>query len=315
MPKNMLKASVLILLASLLILAGALLFTDWRFPRQSNGQLVFANTYIDGTELDKIVVTSPEGTVTLQHENGYWVVKEADYYYADIDLLNRLLTDFNNATYYSEQPFSEAAAAAARVNRDGTLIQTYQNNRLLDSIIIGKSAENRQYHFARPTGRKEIWLIDGQYALPPEFYSWIMQPVSELPPELVESVETGGITAARNNFRQSFSGADGFPIAAQPLLQAAAYITAEQVSAAQNFDESLYPKRRTLRFTTFQGLVVEYRLYSDGRSYWLGIALSATPLPKQAVNAYIRDNHMFYDGWYFRIPSVQGKLLFSLPLK
>ncbi len=314
MPKRILRYSVFTMLASFLLAAAAIFFTDLRFPRQSAGELVFAKTYADGAGLDKITLTFPEGTVTLLNENNYWVVREADYYFASIDLLNRLLTDFNNSTYYSEQPWSPEAAAAAGVDNSGTVIRTWHKNRLLDSIVIGKPAENASYHFIRPQGRDEIWLADGAYALPPEFYSWIMQPVSELPPELVERVEADGQTVFRTNSRQPFFNGSGISLMLPPLLEAAAYVNAENVVAAQNFDESLYHRQRNLKFTTFQGLVIEYKLYSDDRDYWLGISLSATPLPKQAVNAYIRDNRIFYDGWFFKIPSVQGKILFSLPL-
>ena len=302
------------MLASLLLLAAALRFTDWRFPRQSNGQLVFAQTYAEGAALDKITLTFPKTTVTLLNDNNYWVVREADYYFANTDLLNRLLTDFNSSTYYSELTYNNETARTSGTDGQGVLLQTWHQDRLLDSIIIGKPAENSRYRFVRPQNRNQIWLVDGSYALPPESYSWIMQPVSELPPELVEKVEADGQTVFRSSFRQPFFNETGIVPMVQPLLEAAAYVNAIGVAAAQNFDESLYPARRSLKFTTFQGLVVGYDLYSDGQSYWLSVSLSATPLPKQAVNAYIRDNRIFYDGWFFKIPSVQGKMLLSLPV-
>lgn len=314
MPKLMLKSAFITFIGSLLFLGAALFFSGRQYPRQSTGRLVFASTYADGYNLDKIILRSPEGTVTLSQENNFWVVAEADYYYADTDMLNRLLTDFNNATYYSEQPYSPEAAKAAGLADKGTLIQTFSGNKLLNSIIIGKVAENPHYHFAAAEKKKEIWLIDGEFSLPGEFNSWIMQPVSELPPEMIESVSSDNAIAMRETARQPFVGSNGTPAQPQALLKEASYITAENVSSAQDFDSALFPVQRRLTFTTFQGLVVDYFLYTDGEEYWLKVDLSTTPLPKQSVNAYIRDNRIFYDGWFFKIPALQGKLLFSLPI-
>ena len=307
--ERMLKTSVVLAILSVVLLIGAILLTNWRFPRQSNGELVFASTYQDGTKLDKIVLTGPDGTTTLQKEGGYWVVKEADYYYASTELLNRLLTDFNNSTYYGEVPFSLEQLKEKHLDETGIQIATFQQDKLLNSITIGKAAEKESYYFAKPRGKEEIWLIDGKYNLPKEFYSWIMQPVSELPPEMVEQIEVSGKIARRDNPTQPFFVDNGIISQAKALTDAAAYVLAENVLSAQNFDENTYPQQKTIKFTTFQGLIIEFHLYSDDKSYWLKITLSTTPLPKRSVNAYIEDNQIFYDGWYFKIPNEQGKLL------
>ena len=308
--KRMLKASVILAGLSVGLLAVAILLTDWRFPKQSNGELVFAATYKDGTKLDKIMLTTSDKDITLQKEGGYWVVREADYYYANTELLNRLLTDFNNSSYYGEIPFSAEQLTEKELDKKGIQITTYQQDNLLNSVVIGKAAEKEGYYFAKPQGKNEIWLIDGKYNLPKEFYSWIMQPVSELPPDMVEQIETDGKIVRRGNRIQPFFGEKGISSSAFGLADAAAYVTAENVLSAQNFDEAAYPKQKIIKFTTFQGLVVEYHLYSDNESYWLKITLSTTPLPKKSVNAYIRDNQIFYDGWYFKLSSSQGGLLF-----
>ena len=307
--KRILRASIVLASLSIALLIGAVLLTNWRFPKQSNGELVFAATYKEGTNLDKIVLTTSDGNISLQKEGGYWVVKEADYYYADTELLNRLLRDFNNSTYYGEIPFSAEQLKEKALDKDGIQISTFHENKLLDLVTIGKAAEKEGYYFAKPQEKGEIWLIDGNYNLPKEFYSWIMQPISELPPEMVEEIEIDGKTVRRENKIQPFFGEAGISSSAFGLADAAAYITAENVLSAQNFDETAYPKQKIIKFTTFQGLVVEYHLYSNNESYWLKITLSTTPLPKKSVNAYIEDNQIFYDGWYFKIPNKQGNLL------
>lgn len=314
MAKTMLKYAFVTMIGAIALLLIALLFTNWRFPQQSTGKLVFAETYVLGTQFNRIEITTPQDKVTLIRQGDYWVIKEYDNYFADINILNQLLIDFSRSTYYSELPFSEQNLEDAGLGKEGTLVQTFVDDRLLDSVVVGAKAANGQYRFIRPQGKDEIWLADGDYILPAERYSWIMQPIEELPAEMVESIEENDIVVKRDNPKLPFLQPNGWPAPGKPLLDMASYITAENVMSAQFFIEDDYPKRRHLKFTTFQGLVAEYDLYANDQETWLKITLSATPLPKQEVNAYIKDNGIFYDNWYFKMPETQGKMLFLLPL-
>ncbi len=314
MAKTMLKYAFVTMLGSVALLFVALLLTNWRLPQQSIGKLVFADTYAQGTRFNRIEITTPQDKITLEQQGEYWVIKEYDNYFADINILNQLLIDFNRSTYYSELPFSAQNLSDAGLDKDGTLIQTFVDDRLLDSVVVGAKAGDGRYRFVRPQGRDEIWLADGDYILPAERYSWIMQPIQELPPDMVESIEENGVTVRRDNPKLPFFQADGRPAPVRPLLDMASYIIAEDVIAAQFFIADDYPQYRYLKFTTFQGLEAEYELYGNDSDVWLKINLSATPLPKQEVNAYIKDNRIFYDNWYFKMPDTQGKMLFLLPL-
>ncbi len=312
MRRRLIIRSAAVALLSVLLAMAAVIAVNRKFPVQTSGRLVFANTYANGLKIDKIVLDSSSGTTTLKSLNDFWVVAEADDYYADLKLVGELIGDFNNSTYYSRKAYSAKALKITGLNEEGLRIRTYAGDVLQDDIFLGYDAGNPDYHFVQPADRKQIWLADGSYAIPEDYVSWITDPVLHLPQELIEIIETEDGILSRFSARQPFRDRENRVAVDAPIItREAEYISVDDVKSAANFDQTRFPERRRISFYTFQGLIVTYNIYSDGREYWVNVSLSATPLPKQSVNAYIRDNKMFYDGWYFRIPAEQGAVLLS----
>ncbi len=308
----MIKSSLYVAAASLLLMFAALIFMDWKFPQQSDGQLVFAKTYSAAAKLDRIRLTTPFDTITLEQTDGFWAVKEFNGYFADTGTVNRLLSDINNSTFYSRQNYSTADAEADLLNeKNGVLVQTYAGGKVLDSIIVGKASSNDKYHFVRRAGKQEIWLADGMFDLPVEKASWILQPIIEFPVDTVETVEFEGSKLSRDNARQMFGESSQQEAAVNSLLRLTSFIMAEDVIKEESFAVDNYPQRRLIKLTSFDGLAAEYAMFSDANDDWLKINLSTAPLAKSRVNDYIREHRIFYDGWYFKIPAVQGEMLLS----
>ena len=309
MNKRILLPAFWTMLAAVVFATGAVWYTLIKFPRHDNGRLVW-----DSPELiNKITVAAPRETITLLRENDAWVVQEADYYYADSAIINQLFNDLRQSVYFHRQPFSEQAVKQAGLEKEGTRLTVYQDDRPLKSMIIGKAAANRDYRFAMPPESQEIWLISGIWQLPGEVYSWLLQPILEYPADLIEKVSLGRDSKAREAVRQ----APGLPFMSgrrpvlnlDGLLERFGFFIAEAVKSAQNFDEELYPHRRRIELTTFSGLVTTVDLYHNNHDYWVKISLSAAPLTTAGVNAYIRNNSFLYDGWFFKIPAVNGRIL------
>ena len=312
MPKMMIKSSLYVATASLLLMFAALLFIDWKFPQQSDGQLVFAETYSAIGKLDRIKLVTPFDTITLEQKDGFWTVKELNNYFADTGTVNRLLSDINNSTFYSRQNYSAADAEADLLSeKNGVLVQTYAGDKLLDSVIVGKAVADDRYHFVRRAKKQEIWLADGIFKLPMEKTSWILQPIAEFQVDSVESVDFEGIKLSRDNVHQMFGASSRQENAVKSLLSLTSVIMAEDVIKEESFVADNYPQRRLIKLTSFEGLIAEYALFSDANEDWLKINLSTAPLAKSRVSDYIREHRIFYDGWYFKIPAVQGEMLLS----
>ncbi len=315
--KNLLAIFILMILALAWAVSG-IIITRKNEPQINNGRLVFART-ASHRNISKITVTSSEGSISFEADNNMWLVKESDYYYANIELLNLLMSDIHTARYIGKQTFNKTLMEklsllmpAANETGAGTLIETFdEQGNPLDAIIIGKQNKKNNFYFVRPADKEEIWIADGNFLLPAEVYSWLMQPLFEFPENIFETISvTDGettSTAARNNARAHFFNKENvvFPKA---VIERYSYLIAEKVLSAQNFDETLFPRHKQIVLSTFNGLKITTDMFYDNKEYWIKITLSPMVLSTVAVNDYIKDNAFRFDGWYFKIPQAAGKV-------
>ena len=313
--KKLLKPAIIVAVISVVMALVSIILMQNKFPSQSIGETLFAKTYDYGTKVNKIKLSSKDSTITLLQKNGYWGVEEADGYYSRLELVNSLLLALNNTTFYSKIVFSKDLLKNAKLDESGVLITTFADNIPIDEIIIGKNTKNSAYTFVRKKDSKEIWTVEGQFLLPTEFYSWIMQPVIELPIDIVQEISDGTITIGREEIGKKFRHQDNSIAVPTVLLNTASKIFVENVKKETSFDVNSYSKQRIIKFTLFPGLIIEYHLFYTEHEYWLKINLDKTPLPKKVVSAYIRDNEAFYNDWYFKLPKKIGRILSLTPLR
>lgn len=313
--KNLYYAAGLLAVA-LAAMILAMVFTNFKYPAQSQGTLVFSESFKNGGELNKIAIENKENTITLELKDNLWRVREAGGYYANTYLLNALLSDFNASSFFSRRENTPQALKdfALDAPRSGTRISTYKGGQKFDSVVIGKAAENRLYHFAR-LENDEIWLISGRFELPAETYSWLLQPVLELPDSLIETIrfyKNGEvINIGRHRPEQSFSDDAGRHITAKTLTNLLSHLTVDDVSDSADFDKEKFMPSQRMEIITFQGLVFYLDFYENAAQdeIWVQITLSTTPLPMSVVNDYIKDNRFLYDGWYFKLPPATKGIL------
>lgn len=313
--KNLYYAAAL-LAAALVLMVSAMLFTDFKYPAQSQGTLVFADSFKKGAELDKIVIENPRGTITLELQDNLWRVKEAGGYFANTYLLNKLLVDINTSAFYSRRENTPRAIKdfALEMPQSGTRISTYGGSNKYNTVTIGKPADNRQYRFAL-LENGEIWLVSGAFELPEEKYSWLLQPVLELPPSLIETIrfykDGKVISAGRQEPYQDFSDSSARSIKAKTLTNLLSHLTVDDISGSKGFDKGGLTLSQRMEIITFQGLVFYFDFYENTAhdETWIQITLSTTPLPMSVVNDYIKDNRFLYDGWYFKLPPASGEIL------
>lgn len=308
------RSSAILMILGLVMLLVALSVTNWHFPEQSYGRLVFAKTFADGAKMDRIEIVSNQETVTLENSGEYWKVKEASGYHSNIVLLNNILLNFNNAIYYTQRKFSKDLQKQLNLDENGVRIKTFVKDKKLDDIIVGKQAQSKNFWYVKPYDKDEIWLVDGNFILPREFYSWIMQPILEFPEEMVKAIKSDNVEISRVASRGNFLNSNGRIVSRVPFLKVANYIVAEDVKKINDFDKSKYLKTKQFELSMFGGLIITYNLFSDGNEFWMSINLKSIPLPKKEVNAYIKTNKLFYDGWIFKLPEVMGSALFNVSL-
>ena len=67
------------------------------------GSLVFAETVRPESKIKEIVIRSPEYTATLENDNDFWHIREADNYYANFDLVRSLFKNFRETRFIRKQ--------------------------------------------------------------------------------------------------------------------------------------------------------------------------------------------------------------------
>lgn len=320
MNKKFLYYAAGLALFSVAVMIAAVMFTDFKYPAQSQGTLVFAKTYQDGAELDRIVVRSAAETVTLELKDNLWRVKESGGYYAGTYLLNTLLKDLNTSVFYSRRENTPQAVREFNLEEpqtggknSGVRLSVYAGEKLQDTLILGKTTENDLYRFAR-LDNGEIWLISGRFELPAQAYSWLLQPVLELPSTLIETIRfyQDGVqtTVGRKDSTRDFSDSEGRMVKALAQTGLLEHLTVENALDEASFARLKATLIRRMEIITFQGLIFYLDFYVDAQQKnWLRINLSTTPLPMTIVNDYIKDNRFLYDGWYFELSPETAKLL------
>ncbi len=320
MSKRFLYYAAGLALFSVAVMIAAVVFTDFKYPTQSQGTLVFAETYQKGAELDEIVIRNAEETVTLELKDNLWRVKEGGGYYADTYLLHTLLRDLNTSVFYSRRENTPQAVKEFNLEEpqngaqnSGIRLSVYAGGKLQNTLVLGKTTENGLYRFAK-RDNGEIWLISGRFELPTQAFSWLLQPVLELPSSLIETIrfyhDGTQTTVNRKDPGQNFTDSEGRMIKALPQTGLLEHLTVENAMDETSFAEIKPLLTQRMEIVTFQGLVFYFDFYVDARKKnWIRITLSTTPLPMTVVNDYIKDNRFLYDGWYFELSSETAKIL------
>lgn len=326
MTKNLLR-NALILLSALLLLTLAIIHTiSNSTPRTLIGKNVFQNTLDKGLEFNKIELTTSQGKIVLHLKDNYWRVATGSDYYANMPIINNLFNSINKSTYYSKQQQNPELLAQYGLDKKNYAsdqqnvahIRTFADNKLLDDILIGKSADNHLYTYAWHPGSPDIWLITGQFTLPQYQYSWFQQPLFNYPSNIIKSVSSdygnGTTMAIRLNSDTPFANQEMRPNELKPILAEFNYLIFENVVPSYEFAKETFPMHRRLKVTTFSGLINTLDIYSNGTQYWTEINLSASNLTTGNINAYIDDNKFLFDGWVFELAPESGEALFNTEL-
>ena len=152
------------------------------------GSLVFAETVRPESKIKEIVIRSPGYTATLENDNDFWHIREADNYYANFDLVRSLFKNFRETRFIRKQTATPQLLSELDLGNPyrsdalaGTSISILdEQGRELNHLILGKAGAENQTRFARIPSLPDIFTVSGQYTLPIELSSWIQQPLMSL---------------------------------------------------------------------------------------------------------------------------------------
>lgn len=321
MTKKTFLISIILLFVSVAFAIWGIVFTNLNEQNNLSGKLVFEQTATQGSDFDKVVIKNANNTATIHLRQGLWHISEANDYYANFALTNALFMNMNQSRYFIEvdtqnkplEDFKLAAPSAENGANSGTLIQTYAGNQLLDEAIIGKNTDDNLYTYIRRNNDNHVWLINNDYTLPRQLYSWFQQPLLNYASEQIKSITAPNISFSRLTPKEPFSGLTGNKESLTLFTDVFSYLTFQEVIPDNAFDFAAFPLKKDIQITLFNGLVTDITIYTNAEQtdFWVKIKISANRLPTLVVNDYIKNNSFYYDGWLFKLAPETGYILFN----
>lgn len=272
------------------------------------GNLVFATA--EGNALNVASIAMGDD-VTTYNDDGMWRVSQADNYYAAFKLLRTLLDNIAAARLGGKR--TEPLPA----DTEWTTLTVTDSEQKQYKVQIS-NAHKMGIHYVRYPQDSAVYRSNWKVQLPQDLVSWTRQPLLEFNGVDINRLSVGRDTIYRNQ--------DGAPFQEQQtghtyrrydyfqLFDTLNDLRYDKVLSSQEFDVASFANTRTIEFTTFEGLVCRLVIYTDFNEYWASVKISTTNLPSNAVRDYIASNTMFYDDWWFRLPSATGRMLFMFKL-
>jgi hypothetical protein len=285
--------------------------------------LEFDQTLNLGDKVTKVKITNAKGSFDLVQKNGYWLLPSKNDYYADFHLVHLLLASFNQSMYMAQLPYQkELLEKVSLLNpleiteNAGVLFQTFVDDKLLDSIVIGAQHQQKELFFARRADKKEIWLVNGAFALPFRDSSWILKPLVGLSKEYVAEIVIDDKVVEREDKSQEFFDPYGQLINLTEFFRVLSGVYAQDVMTAAQFEsiKSSAVQQRLFEVGAWHGLKFVFKVYVLEDDVWFNIKLSSDRLPTTKVMDYIKDNAFLYDDWYFKAESSQANFWRSFHL-
>ena len=307
------KIAVSTAICSLLLLFFSLQWTYIHQRPHLIGNLVFADLKKADNKIKEIIIKMPERTITLLPDNNHWLVKEADNYYASFDIIQHFYTNLESSRFIRVQEGEKSSEKEVDLRIIG------EDNKELNRMLIYKRIGNEDNWLVRIPSEEKNFIISGHYSFPEDIQSWVQQPLMSMTINELQSLKIDDLKVSRNGAGSSFTSPENKRLINESKLKTIiselGYLYFDDVLSAQNFDDTKYPYHRSFEFADFSGLVYHLNLYTDGYEYWAKLNLLTTSLPTITANDYIKHNAFLFDGWFFKLSTTTGRLLFQYKLQ
>jgi hypothetical protein len=288
------------------------------------GKLVFEASYDNGKDINRIVITSQGGVVNLKQKNGHWHVSDYNDYYANFEHIKSFLDTINSSNYIAfissdKNKIKSFYLSDPRKDKEtsGILIQTFIDNKEIDSVIVGFKNKEKNYFIARQSDSPSIWLISGNYDIPTVAKEWLPSYIIKFSEDMVSSIYIDEKSISRRMTMENFQDRLGINVNADWLLHTLTSLEARDIMHETDFHQkfSQVKPSKVYRINTFYGLIIELSLFNvDNQDVWGYINLLTDNLVHNQVRDYIRDNNFLYNGWYFKLSSLQKVFLMNYRL-
>jgi hypothetical protein len=300
-------------------------YSGFRTNSASGGAESYLGSF-DVNSVNKIKITSPEKSLTVEKLDGKWRIREKSDYPADFNQLSSFLQIVRNIVparklEYGKEYWGKFMLLPPETGKDGgTLVEIFDGKgRLLSSFIAGKmhfskdQSPNPYVKNSYPDGRYTLanevpaLLADPLEAAAPEPALWISRNVFSMAPvkSISSSNPQGKIiwTLVRKSPNATFEFAEG-KAKADPkmamqyigVLDKIMFIDVFPLDSSRNL---LINILGSVKVETFDGFCYDYKVGVKGRKYFL--RLNAASQAKKPASAQKLKEECFYSEWIYEI--------------
>lgn len=304
--------------AVILLAVLAFEYMQYQQGRNVRGQYTFANTRQHISELARIkIITALDGEINIIREDNVWRFKEANNYFANVEMLSEFYKMINNSIILTVSDKMSPEQIGLAINKDGkpnsgTIVETYDTQgQLLDSLVLADFVDVDDHRYARLTNRPYIYMINGAVRFSGRAETWLPYPLLSIPQNIVEEFVWNGETYNRYYFEKLLQhSAKG-----RMVMQILRFIEYQGLTTTLDFVKA-YPmaKSKKIKVVTIAGLIYNLYVYHAEGTYWLKVTLSSTKVPHKEVIPFIKNNQKYFDKWMFQLNDQQGAMLYRLDL-
>jgi hypothetical protein len=292
------------------------------------------------TDIDRIAIVGGGDAriATLTRSGESWSVEEKDGYAANVATIRTALLDLaesttvetktSDAEFYGRLGVEDIALDTAT----GIAIAVSSGDSSLPTIVLGDSV-GTSYRYARRTDRAQSYLIDRDPEVPSNVAQWLVTDIMDVRGTRVQQVTIEHADGERLSISKAEPGETDFTVASVPedrelLYPGVANVIGNALRELKLEDvakqaEPVPEPAATIRFETFDGLVVSATAYTIGDESWLAFeatfdADQAVEFASDTVDEPLAEAEPGDDpraeaerisrrvtGWRYRIPSYQ----------
>lgn len=296
MRKRYFISIILLVLLSLGSLKLALDHLQTKSLQNILGSYTFNNTKAKLFDLGRVTLSGDNGQeFNLYYENGIWYFEEAGDYFVDDEAMHAFYKMINNSALISNAEEPEEKSTAIN-------IKTYDTaGNLLDDIDINGMTMNY-------AGKSDFYQISNVEKVSLNPADWLPSPLLKINPEMIAALNINGKYAEKSLWEESTQFSDNLSNFFKTLKK----VDYVGIMPDEMFDEE-YPEAEVKDITVYivGGLIYRLKVYFIGDEYYLRIEADRELIARREVNKIIDIKNMYYKGWSFLLPDLQGKTLFE----
>lgn len=268
----------------------------------SRGNYFFEKTRNSSDVKEITLKFGDKNKISIVMHNGLWRIKETDDYYASTKKINTLINLMRRTVVYRTdalqpndmQKYMQNAFTIESKNKFGKTI---------DSAIIAPKKDVNKFHYALLNNQPYLYQLKGDLELSPVLMDWIHEPLMQIDTTQIKRFKFESFEAYRRFALEDLKNVatDTPADFLYGLLSHFQYLTATEIKHAANFSTQNLKPLRNYTITLLNGLIYHIQIFDKDNDYWIAIRLDKEKLITGNVVNFIKENSLFYDGWYFKL--------------